>query len=223
MEYGTREISMPRKPRAFLADQPQHIVVRGHNRDPIVARKADYQYFVECLQNGRERYGLAIHAWVLMTNHIHLLVTPETGQSLPKTMQWLGGHYARYFNRCYRRSGSLWEGRYKSSLVDTERYLLLCYRYIEMNPVRTNMVEQASDYPWSSYRGNALGQADSLLTAHPVYLALGQDTEARQAVYKSLFKEVLGTKELTAIRRGTQKEQAVGNPEFLTKMASLRR
>jgi len=146
---------MPRKPRLFFPDQPVHIVKRGHNRDPIVARKADYQYFVQCLAAACREYDVALHAWVLMTNHIHLLASPGTEASIPRMMQWLGGHYARYFNRCYRRSGSLWEGRYKTSLIDSDAYLLKCYRYIELNPVRAGMVEHPRQYPWSSYRENA--------------------------------------------------------------------
>ncbi len=131
------------------------MVKRGHNRDPIVACKADYEYFVECLSSACREYGVALHAWVLMTNHIHLLASPESEMSLPKMMQCLGGHYARYFNKCYRRSGSPWEGRYKTSLIDSDDYLLKCYRYIELNPVRAGMVESPEQYPWSSYCENA--------------------------------------------------------------------
>jgi putative transposase len=145
---------MPRKPRLFFPNQPVHIVKRGHNRDPIAARKTDYQYFVECLASACHEYGVALHAWVLMTNHIHLLASPATEESIPKMMQWLGGHYARYFNRCYRRTGSVWEGRYKTSLIDSDNYLLKCYRYIELNPVRAGMVNHPGQYPWSSYREN---------------------------------------------------------------------
>lgn len=148
---------MPRRTRIFLPDQPQHVVVRGHNRDPIVVRKIDYQTLIEFLGAGLTRYDMALRAWVLMTNHVHLLATPGSEQSLPRTMQWLGSHYGQYFNRCYRRRGSFWEGRYKSSLIDSERYLLQCYRYIELNPVRAGMVSKPEQYSWSSYRANALG------------------------------------------------------------------
>lgn len=146
---------MPRKPRLFFPDQPVHIVKRGHNRNPIVARKVDYEFFVDCLGKSCREYGVALHAWVLMTNHFYLLASPESEQSIPRMMQWLCGYYARYFNHCYRRSDSLWEGRYKSSLIDSDAYLLKCYRYIELNPVRAGMVKLPQQYPWSSYRENA--------------------------------------------------------------------
>ena len=161
---------MPRKPRLYLPDQPQHVVVRGHNRDPVLAREDDFRYLYKCLRDAAHQYGLAIHAWVFMHNHLHLLVTPDNKQSLPKTMQSVGRRYAQYFNRSYHRSGALWEGRYKCSLVDTERYLLECYRYIELNPVRAGIVKRPEDYAYSSYHANALGKVDVMLTPHRVFL-----------------------------------------------------
>ena len=132
---------MPRRPRLFIPNQPQHVVVRGHNRDPIFARPDDFRFLYQCLRTAANNNDLAVHAWVFMHNHIHLLVTPSGRQSLPKTMQSIGRRYAQYFNQTYLRSGSLWEGRYKSSLVDTDSYLLSCYRYIELNPVRACIVK----------------------------------------------------------------------------------
>lgn len=236
---------MPRRPRLFLPGQPQHVVVRGHNRDPIVARRIDYQTFAGFLAGAMERYKVALHAWVLMTNHLHLLVTPGADNSISRSMQWLGAHYAQYFNKCYRRRGSLWEGRYKSSIVDTERYLLLCHRYIEMNPVRAGMVALPVVYPWSSYRQNAgitegvgagaptpsgsgadaptpSGSSLPQLTPHVVYLALGSTDEQRQNAYRALFNEVMDRKTLTDFRRGIEKQRPVGNPEFLLKVARMR-
>jgi len=242
---------MPRKSRLFLPGQPQHIVVRGHNRDPIVARRIDYQTFVALLGNAMTRYDLALHAWVLMTNHIHLLATPGGQHCIPRAMQWLGAHYAQYFNKCYRRRGSLWEGRYKASLVDRDRYLLLCYRYIEMNPVRAGMVPTPGAYPWSSYRQNAGTEAEGVgaiaptpdsragteaegvgadaptselprLTPHALFLALGRTDQQRQKAYRALFDEVLDRKTLTEFRRGTEKQRPVGNPEFLLRVARMR-
>jgi len=228
---------MPRKPRLFIPDQPAHLVKRGHNRDPIVICKADYGYFVECLASACREYGVALHAWVLMTNHIHLLASPESEDSLPRMMQWLGGHYARYFNRCYRRRGSLWEGRYKTSLIDSDAYLLKCYRYIELNPVRAGMVEHPRQYPWSSYRANAgdqvndqgsglsltplegarlkSGTCPDLLTPHPVYLALSSNEGKRYERYQDLFQDELDRHTLSQFGRGIEKGKAVGNPEFL--------
>ena len=165
---------MPRKPRLFLPGQPQHVVVRGHNRDPILARHDDFQYLYRCVRDAASRNGLAVHAWVFMQNHLHLLVTPETEQSLPRAMQSIGRRYAQYFNRTYRRSGSLWEGRYRAGLVDTERYLLTCYRYIELNPVRAGIVKRPEEYVYSSYHANGLGKEDPLVMPHGVFLALVQ-------------------------------------------------
>ncbi len=161
---------MPRRPRLFIPDQPQHVVVRGHNRDPILARPDDFRFLYQCLRTAAFDNNLAIHAWVFMHNHIHLLATPSDQQSLPKTMQSVGRRYAQYFNRSYQRSGSLWEGRYKSSLVDTGSYLLSCYRYIELNPVRAGLVKKPEDYAYSSYHANALGKADSMITPHPLFV-----------------------------------------------------
>ena len=165
---------MPRKPRLFLPGQPQHVVVRGHNRDPILARHDDFQYLYRCVRDAASRNGLPVHAWVFMQNHLHLLVTPETEQSLPRAMQSIGRRYAQYFNRTYRRSGSLWEGRYRAGLVDTERYLLTCYRYIELNPVRAGIVKRPEEYVYSSYHANGLGKEDPLVMPHGVFLALVQ-------------------------------------------------
>ena len=153
---------MPRRPRLFLPGHPQHLVVRGHNRDPILARQEDFRFLYRCLREAAETWGLSVHAWVFMHNHLHLLATPADEKSLPRTMQSVGRRYAQYFNRTYHRSGSLWEGRYKSALVDTERYLLACYRYIELNPVRAGIVRKPEDYPYSSYQANGLGKADHL-------------------------------------------------------------
>jgi putative transposase len=162
-----------------------------------------------------------------MHNHIHLLVTPGDAQSLPRTMQSLGRRYAQYFNRTYHRSGSLWEGRYRASLVDTDRYLLSCYRYIELNPVRSGTVRRPEDYPYSSYHANALGKSDNIVTPHGVYLELVGGTEISESTkpdlsaYCDLFKQTLSRKELTEIRRGTEKGLGIGRAEFLLKVAKL--
>jgi putative transposase len=221
---------MPRRPRIFLPGHPQHIVVRGHNRDPIVARKVDFLRFTGLLDQALQRYGVALHAWVLMTNHVHLLVTPGDEASISRTMQWLGAHYAHYFNSSYRRRGALWEGRYKSSLVGTDRYFLLCHRYIEMNPVRAGMVRLPSDYPWSSYRENAglegvgaeAPTPKPRLTPHELYLSLGKEADRRHAAYRAMFDEVLDRKTLTEFRRSTQRQKPVGSAEFMLRVARMR-
>jgi putative transposase len=183
---NNKEVVMPRRPRLYLPNQPQHVVVRGHNRDPILARHDDFRFLYSCLRDAKEANGLAVHAWVFMHNHIHLLVTPSDEQSLPRTMQSLGRRYAQYFNRTYHRSGSLWEGRYKSSLVNTDHYLLACYRYIELNPVRAGIARRPEDYPYSSFHANALGKPDSVITPHSVYLELQGSESLVQGFDESL-------------------------------------
>lgn len=227
------EVALPRKPRLYIPDQPQHVVVRGHNREPILASDDDFRYLYKCLRDAARLNELAIHAWVFMHNHLHILATPSTSTSLPKTMQSVGRRYAQYFNRCYHRSGALWEGRYKASLVDTDRYLLSCYQYIELNPVRAGIVKQPEDYPYSSFHANALGNADSMVMPHKVFLdyvggkgsesatADSDPCENRQA-YRELCAQMLDRKTLTEIRRGTEKGLGIGTAEFLLKIAAMR-
>lgn len=210
---------MPRKPRLFLPNQPQHVVVRGHNREPVLVRPDDFRFLYQCLRRASEKNGLAIHSWVFMHNHLHLLVTPGDEQSLPKTMQSTGRRYAQYFNRCYHRSGSLWEGRYKTALVDSDDYLLSCYRYIELNPVRVGMVKSAADYPYSSYPANALGKRDSMVQPHRCFEAF--IAQKNRQAYIDLCNEGLDRKRISEIRRGTEKGLAIGRAEFLLKVAGL--
>ncbi|MGC2047550.1 MAG: transposase, partial [Gallionella sp.] len=149
---------MARLPRFVLPGQPQHVIVRGNNRSEIFCADADYRFYLEKLQLACDKHGCDLHAYVLMTNHVHLLITPHEEQSLSKALQMLGRYYVQYYNHCYQRTGTLWEGRYKATLIDSEAYLLTCMRYIELNPVRAGMVAHPSEYPWSSYHHNALGQ-----------------------------------------------------------------
>lgn len=139
---------MARLPRYFMEGQPQHAIQRGNNRAPVFGAEDDYRFYLECLQEAAVRHGCAIHAYVLMTNHVHLLVTPETEGSLPKTLQSVGRRYVQYFNYTYGRTGTLWEGRYRATVIDSEHYLLTCMRYIELNPVRAGMVPQPEGYRW---------------------------------------------------------------------------
>ena len=160
---------MPRKPRMYLPEIPCHVIQRGNNREACFFAEQDYQFFLEYLAAACRRYRIAIHAYVLMTNHVHLLMTPTTREGISRAMQSIGRRYVQYINREYRRCGTLWESRHKASLVDAERYLLTCYRYIELNPVRAGMVEHPGDYRWSSYRHNAYGEKNALITQHPLY------------------------------------------------------
>lgn len=201
---------MPRKPRFFVSDIPVHVVQRGNNREAIFFDEEDYRAYLNWLKEGASRYGCAIHAYVLMTNHTHILVTPSTRESVSRLLQYVGRRYVPYVNHQYGRSGTLWEGRFKASLIDAETYLLACYRYIELNPVRAGMVASPGDYGWSSYKANALGHNDSLLTGHPLYLALGADAETRQARYRALFDVYLADHLLTEVRNLFEHGYAVG-------------
>jgi putative transposase len=157
-----------------------------------------------------------------MTNHVHLLATPSQEQSVSKTLQSVGRRYVQYFNYAYRRTGTLWEGRYRATVIDAERYLLTCMRYIELNPVRAQgMAEHPADYPWSSYRGNGLGAQDSLLTPHEVYRRLGRSASERQSRYRQLFRAQLSQADIEAIREATNKAWALGNERFRARIEAL--
>ncbi len=210
---------MPRKPRFVLPGEPQHVIVRGINREPIFYDDADCRYYISKLKEALIKHNCSLHAYVLMTNHVHLLLTPETEQSISKAIQMLDRYYVQYFNSTYGRTGSLWEGRYKSTLIDSEQYLLSCYRYIELNPVRAQMVDHPSEYPWSSYRRNGIGQANPIVELHYKYEELGRAEEERQQGYRALFKTHLSTKTLAEIREAANKEWVLGSDYFKDKIA----
>ena len=178
---------MPRRPRMVVPGVPCHVITRGNDRNACFFNQADYQFYLECLKDAMDQYAALLHAYVLMTNHVHLLITPEKSESIAKVMQSVGRRFVQYINRRYRRSGTLWEGRYKSSLVLDENYVLACYRYIELNPVRACLVVYPEDYLWSSYGFNALGKYNNLLTKHESYKALGNKNN-RCNNYRELFK-----------------------------------
>ena len=205
---------MARLPRFCPAGLPQHIIQRGNNRSVCFADEQDFAAYANWLKEYADKYEVAIHAWVFMTNHVHLLATPITDQSLPLMMQSLGRRYVQYFNHTYKRTGTLWEGRYKSSPVQSEDYLLQCYRYIELNPVRANMVDDPAEYNWSSYHCNALGGNTGLCSPHTEYLKLGNDEKARQQVYRDLFAAHVESNLITDIRDAVNKGLALGNDRF---------
>jgi len=209
---------MPRKPRFYISEVPVHVVQRGNNRDPIFFDEADYQAYLKWLKEAAKKYCCKIHAYVLMTNHVHLLLTPNDESGVSRLMQYIGRYYVQYVNHTYGRTGTLWEGRYKSSLVDSERYLLTCSRYIELNPVRASMVSHPGDYPWSSYAANAEGAASSIIEAHELYKALGATVEARQNVYKGLFDLHIDDVELSDIRASWQTGTPLGSKRFHEKI-----
>lgn len=205
---------MPRQPRLDLPGIAQHIVQRGNDRQPCFFEDADRRRYLEDLREAALKHGCDVHAYVLMTNHVHLLVTPSDAGQISAMMQSLGRRYVGYVNVRHHRTGTLWEGRYKACLVDSESYLLRCYRYIEMNPVRAGMVAAPSDYPWSSHASNAHGIADPLLHRHPCYLQLGQDEQARRQRYRELFDQIPNDDELDSIRLHLQRQHALGSDRF---------
>ena len=177
-----------------------HIVQRGHNREPCFFGEEDYCSYLHWLGEALGEAQCALHAYVLMTNHVHLLLTPKKAEAVPRLIISLGRRYVQYINRSYRRTGTLWDSRYKSSLIQAETYLLLCQRYIELNPVRAAMVDDPAHYRWTSYRANGLGAADSRITPHPLYRSLGRSDKERQAAYRALFRAPLDRPALEDIR-----------------------
>ena len=211
---------MARLSRFVIPGQPQHVIQRGNNRQAIFRAEADYQFFLEKLSEAADKHQCDIHAYILMTNHVHLLVTPQTENGIGKMMQMLGRYYVHYFNNRYKRTGTLWEGRYKATLIDSEQYLLTCMRYIELNPVRAqNMAEHPADYPWSSYHCNALGKHNPVITSRREYQRLGATEQDRQAAYRQLFRARIPEKTLAAIRDATNKAWILGDKRFNAKIA----
>ena len=205
---------MARLPRYFIEGQPHHVIQRGNNRVAVFASERDRTFFLSCLEEAAIAHGVAIHAYVLMTTHVHLLATPTTRQSLPKTMQSVGRRYVQRFNVAQRRTGTLWEGRYRGTLIDSERYFLTCMRYIELNPVRAGMVARPGDYRWSSYRANAFGLEDALVTPHAIYQELGGTKGARELAYRQLSRQPLLIDDVDAIRQSTNTAWALGSDQF---------
>ena len=200
--------------RFVLVGHPQHIIVRGNNRAAIFNKVDDYLFYLEKLKLACEKHECDLHAYVLMTNHVHLLMTPHKPDSIAKAMQMIGRYYVQYFNYTYKRTGTLWEGRYKATLINSEQYALTCYRYIELNPVRANMVAHPADYPWSSYRANANGEYNALLIAHTLYQSLGKNKLLRCDAYRALFDGQLTSKTMDEIRSATNKSWVLGDHDF---------
>lgn len=210
---------MTRLGRYFLPDQPLHVIQRGNNRQDIFFAAEDRQRYRDWLAEASASNGLAVHAYVFMTNHVHLLVTPRMPDSLPRVMQSLGRRYVRYVNAAYRRTGTLWEGRYRAAPIDSEAYFLACCRYIELNPVRAGMAAHPRDYPWSSYPAHADGAPDGLLRDHPLQRALGRDGAERQQAYRALFRSKLEGEFVEALRAATNGGWALGGARFQRRIA----
>lgn len=212
---------MPRRPRIHLNDVPLHIVQRGHNREACFYAEEDYHAYLHWLGEALSKEHCTLHAYALMTNHVHLLLTPRQAESVPRLIIALGRRYVQYINKTYRRTGTLWDSRYKSSLIQAETYLLTCQRYIELNPVRAAMVDDPAHYRWTSYRANGLGQHSAALTPHPLYLSLGEDDKARQQAYRALFRAQLDKEAVDDIRLALGQNQPLGNERFYTHIEKL--
>lgn len=212
---------MPRRLRLSPAGVPQHIIQRGNNRHVCFATDNDIAAYANWLDEAARKYDVAIHAWVFMTNHVHLLATPRRESAVSAMMQYLGRFYVRYFNITYQRTGTLWEGRFLSCLIQSETHLLTCQRYIELNPARAGMVKDPADYKWSSYRANGIGIETKLITYHPLYLSLGKSKLQRIKNYRKIFESELDKNLLSDIRYATNKGLILGTEKFKAEVNAL--
>jgi putative transposase len=207
-----------RLPRLTLPGYPHHVIQRGNNRQTIFASPADYQALLDLLDENAKKFAVALHAYVLMGNHFHLLATPQTADGLPQMMQAVGRRYVRYFNDSQQRSGTLWEGRYRSNVIQTDRYLLACMVYMDLNPVRAGLVTQARDYPWSSH-GHYIGQRiDKRISPHPLFWELGNTPFAREAAYAELVQSGVSAVQQAALTDSALSGWALGEPDFVAEL-----
>ena len=211
---------MPRRARLSHPGIPWHIIQRGNNRAVCFHGEQDYQFYLQYVKEFADKFGCAVHAYVLMTNHVHLLLTPAREDSAALLMKHLGQRYVQYINRTYQRSGTLWEGRFRSCLTQSEEYVLACYRYIELNPVRAGMVMRPQDYRWTSYHANGLGKANALLTPQDEYRRLGKNDSERREAYRALFKAHMEPERVDEIRDATNGNFALGGKRFQQQIES---
>lgn len=212
---------MARLVRVSPVGVPQHVIQRGNNRQICFGGEEDMKAYLNWLKEFSKKYNVEVHAWVLMTNHVHLLCTPLEEKAISRMMQSIGRMYVRYYNYTYQRTGTLWEGRFKASLVQSERYLLELYRYIELNPVRADMVDDPAEYSWSSYACNGLGIKTELQAPHSEYLSLGKTKEERLENYRALFKAHVSAELLKEIRDSVNKGLALGSDRFKAQIEAL--
>jgi len=212
---------MPRRSRIIVPNIPLHVIQRGNNRQACFYADEDYQFHLEWLQEYAGSTGCLVHAYVLMTNHVHLLLTPEKSESAGNLMKRLGQRYVQYINRTYKRSGTLWEGRFRSSILQQDEYLLKCQRYIELNPVRAGIVKHPGEYRWSSYLVNVQGNSVGLVSPHSLYQALGRTAPERQDAYRELFRYELEPGEIDEIRKATNGNFALGNSRFKQEIGKM--
>ena len=209
---------MARQPRLALPGYPHHVIQRGNNRQPIVLDEADRRMLYSLWLEESQRHKVAVNAYVLLDNHFHMLLTPPSDEAMSLMMQSVGRTYVRYFNKRHNRSGTLWEGRYKSSLIDSEAYLLTCMAYIDLNPVRAGLAESAEDFSWSSYKHLAGQSIDKLVTPHALYWGLGNTPFAREAAYAEFVAGGLSAAIQKALTESALKGRVVGRPDFLTSL-----
>ncbi len=214
---------MARLPRLYTPDLPSHIIVRGNNRQDIFRSDGDRLHFLACLLEASRKNALPIHSYVLMTNHVHLLATGKHRDSAARTIQSIGRRYVAYFNGRYKRTGTLWEGRFRSTVVEADRYLLACHRYIDLNPVRAGMTAHPADYAWSSHRFYVHGRPDDLIVPHALVRDLGNGPARTRAAYTALFDQPLEDKMLARIRFCSNKGWALGSEEFCATLGARMR
>jgi putative transposase len=212
---------MPRPPRLDFHGLPQHLIVRGNDRKPIFFSREDRLYFLKCLGEARAKRSCDIHAFVLMGNHVHLLATGHAQRAVSRMMQDVGRAYVTHVNKLHGRTGALYEGRFKSSVVETTQYFLTCMRYIECNPVRARLAPHPGAYEWSSFGQNITGEPTGLITPHAEYIGLGRDAGMRAMTYASLFNEPIDDGKLAAIRLGVSQGKAVGTESFCKGLEAL--
>ncbi|HUP96854.1 MAG TPA: transposase [Usitatibacter sp.] len=210
---------MPRRARLRIEGLPLHIVQRGHNRSVCFHAPGDYRLYLNWLEVYADEHACAVHAYALMPNHVHLLLTPERAEGASSLMKAVGQRYAQHVNRSYRRTGSVWESRFRSCIVDSDRYLLTCQRYIELNPVRAGIAAHPADYLWSSHRCNAYASPSELIRPHPVYESLGAVLHDRLNAYQSLFIHSPTHREAEQIRQATRGGFALGSETFVDRLA----
>lgn len=209
---------MARLPRLTVPGYPHHLILRGNNRQSIFAEAADYEQLLALLDENGRKFDVEIHAYVLMTNHFHLLATPSTIDGLPLLMQAVGRSYVRSFNQRQGRTGTLWEGRYRSTLIQADRYLLACMVYFDLNPVRAGMVATAQDYPWSSHRHYTGRHQDRVVTPHPLYWSLGNTPFSREAAYSELVASGVGAEQQQALTDSALRGWALGEADYVAEL-----
>ena len=206
---------MARLARLTVPGHPHHIIQRGNNRQLIFTRNADFEMLLSLVNEHARMQKVAIHAYVLMSNHFHLLATPETADGIPRLMQAVGRRYVRYFNQSYLRTGTLWEGRYKSTLIQAEHYLLACMIYLDLNPVRAKMVSTAADYRWSSYHHYAGQTTDHLITSHPLYWEMGNTPFAREVAYVAMVDSGIGVDQQKVLTESALHGWVLGDGQYI--------